>query len=121
MNLASRPAATRVDLQSIVWPAAVAIASERVVNGAPTAATLVLKDAPTHQLGLWRVSPGAFYTDHTGYSEYVHILEGAGQLIDEDGTATELKPGVTVLMREGWRGRWVVTESIIKVFTILHD
>ncbi|WP_336715242.1 cupin domain-containing protein [Arthrobacter sp. USHLN218] len=104
MNLASRFAATRVD-SSIVWPDPVPIAHERVLEGAPAAATLVLEDTPAYQLGLWRVSTGEFETDHTGYLEYIHILEGSGQLVDSDGTVTELEPGVTVLMRPGWKGR----------------
>ncbi|HEX2246168.1 MAG TPA: cupin domain-containing protein [Arthrobacter sp.] len=121
MNLASRFAATRVELATIVWPEPVMIPRERVLAGAPAAATLVLEETPTFQLGLWRVDAGEFVTDHTGYLEYVQILEGSGQLVDDDGTATVLEPGVTVLMHPGWKGRWVVTESIVKAYTIINS
>ena len=114
------PTATRLTLTDIDWPEAVAIAPERVLDGAPVASTVVVEDDPGHQLGLWRVSPGEFTTDHAGYVEYIHILEGCGRLIDEAGISTDLAPGVTVLMQPGWKGRWVVEQTITKVYTIVN-
>lgn len=113
--------AIRFEISAIEWPEDVAIAAERVLSGAPTASTFVIEDSPTHQVGLWRVTPGEFVTDHTGYMEYIHLLAGAGQLIDEDGVALELGPGVTVLMQPGWKGRWVVHETITKVYTVINS
>lgn len=112
--------ATRIATNTVEWPADEPIAPERIIQGAPVASTLVLQDTPTHQLGLWRVTPGEFVTDHSGYVEYVHVLGGAGQLIDDDGTVTELTEGTTVLMQPGWKGRWRVVETISKVFTVIY-
>ncbi|UOQ89149.1 cupin domain-containing protein [Agromyces endophyticus] len=113
--------ATRFEHSAIDWPDDVAIAADRVLKGTPTASTFVIEDASTHQLGLWRVTPGEFVTDHAGYLEYIHVLSGTGRLIDEGGVALDLGPGVTVLMQPGWRGRWVVHETITKAYTVINS
>lgn len=110
----------KINIAAIDWPETVEISAERVIAGTPTASTLVVEDEASHQLGLWRVSPGQFLTEHTGYLEYVHIISGSGQLIDRAGIVTELFPGTTVLMQPGWKGRWVVKETITKVYTIIN-
>lgn len=112
--------AEEINIRAIDWPEAVDIAADRVIAGTPTASTLVIEDAASHQLGLWRVSSGEFVTDHAGYLEYIHIVSGSGQLIDQVGMVTELSPGTTVLMQPGWKGRWVVKETITKVYTIIN-
>lgn len=101
------------------WPAAVPIAPERVLVGEPVASTLLLDDVDGYQLGLWQVTPGEFTTQHFGYLEYITVLSGAGRLIDDEGTITELAPGITVLMRPGWCGRWIVDETLTKAFTVI--
>ncbi|SJM64506.1 cupin domain-containing protein [Gulosibacter sp. 10] len=113
--------AIALSLNDVEWPAAEAIASDRVRSGSPEASTLVLHEGSGRQVGLWTVSPGEFTTDHTGYVEYVHIIQGRGRLVDEAGNAIELRPGITVLMESGWKGRWVVEEQITKSFTVLDD
>lgn len=117
----STPTATRIDLDSTRWPAAEDIAPGRVLTGRPSASTLILEDVNGRQLGLWRVTPGEFVTDHTGYLEYIHIISGSGTLIADDGHVTGLEPGVTVLMQPGWKGRWVVDQTITKVFTVVNS
>jgi uncharacterized cupin superfamily protein len=112
---------THVDTAQISWPAPVPIASERVITGQPKASTLVLEETPAHQLGLWQVSPGEFVTDHAGYVEYIHIISGSGQLVDNIGHTIDLAPGTTVLMQPGWKGRWIVHETITKVFTVIKS
>lgn len=112
--------ATRVAASSIDWPEPVAIADDRVLAGSPVARTLVLHDEPTHQMGMWNITAGEFTTDHVGYLEFIHIIDGKGQLIAEDGTTTDLESGVTVLMQPGWKGRWSVLDTITKVYTIAY-
>lgn len=113
--------ATRFTTDTLTWPEPAAIAPERILAGSPVASTVVLHDADGYQLGLWRVSEGSFVTDHAGYLEYIHILEGRGQLIDDEGTVAALEPGVTVLMNAGWKGRWVVEETIVKTYTMVNS
>lgn len=113
-------AAVRVDLASVDWPAQVAISEERVLNGEPSASTLVLEQTDAYELGLWRITPGEFTTRHDGYLEYITVIDGAGQLIDDNGTVTALRPGTTVMMQPGWHGRWVVTETLTKAYAVLN-
>ena len=111
--------AEQINLAAIDWPEHVAIPAERVIIGTPAASTVILDDTASHQLGLWQVTPGEFHTEHAGYLEYIHIAHGSGQLVDQSGLITELAPGITVLMQRGWKGRWIVTETITKVYTII--
>lgn len=116
----STATAEQIDIARADWPEPVEIAAERVIAGTPVASTLVLEDGASYQLGLWRVTSGEFHTDHAGYLEYIHIVTGSGQLVDQAGAVTELSPGKTVLMQPGWKGRWLVNETITKVYTIIN-
>lgn len=117
----SRFDATRLVANDVEWPSPVAIAAERVLAGAPAASTFVLEDSPRAQFGLWRVTAGEFVTEHAGYTEFIQVLDGQGELIDDDGRILELRPGTTVLMQPGWKGRWKVRDTITKVYTILNS
>lgn len=112
---------TRIHASEVTWPEPVAIAPERVLDGSPTASTIVLQDGGSYQVGLWRVSEGSFVTDHAGYLEYIHILDGSGQLVDDNGIVTHLEGGTTVLMQPGWKGRWVVEKTITKTYTTVNS
>jgi uncharacterized cupin superfamily protein len=110
-----------VDSDRIQWPAFVAVPQAKVLSGAPETSTHVLRDTPKAQMGLWRVTPGAFSTDHAGYVEFVHIIGGSGRLVSEHGAVTELRAGSTALLPEGWRGRWEIDATLTKSFTIIRD
>ena len=110
-----------VDLDAVDWPEMELYPEHKILAGAPSAATVLLGDTGNCQMGLWRVTAGSFSTDHVGYIEFVHILSGSGRLVRDDGTVTELRPGTTVFMETGWKGRWEVDEPLAKVFTILHQ
>lgn len=99
------------------WPAPEPVAAERVVGGSPETQSLSLLRSSGVDAGLWRVTPGAFTTVHDGYAEYVQIMEGQGDLVHDDGTVTPLSPGSVVLMEPGWRGRWVIRETLVKAYT----
>lgn len=111
---------TRIELSNTDWPAAEAIASHRVLNGAPEASTFVTSSLPTGETGLWRVSEGEFTTAHSGYVEHIHIIEGEGELVHENGEVIALGPGVTVTMEDGWTGRWVIRKPLVKAYAVLN-
>lgn len=112
--------AVRIDTADIPWPEWVALPAERVLAGNPLTSTVVVDEAAGRELGLWKSQPGAFATDHVGYIEYGHILSGSGRIIDDAGTVTELGPDITVFMPLGWKGKWVIDETIVKAYTIIE-
>jgi uncharacterized cupin superfamily protein len=102
------------------WPEAESIAVSRVISGAPAAQTVVTATTAAGETGFWRVTQGEFTTAHEGYIEFFHIVEGEGELVHDDGTVLALAPGVTVTMDDGWCGRWVVREPLVKTYAILR-
>jgi uncharacterized cupin superfamily protein len=86
--------------------------------GNPAAALLAMYDDTQHQMGIWESSPGEFPSDHTGYVEFCHVLEGEADVIGDDGTAWSVGPGSSLVIPDGWTGRWVVRSTVRKVFAI---
>jgi len=107
------------EISSISWPADQRIAEHRVLSGTPGASTVVMHRDPNSELGLWRVSPGEFTTIHSGYTEFISISSGRGQLIHDDGTVLELGPGTVAVLNDGWSGRWVIERTLIKSYAIV--
>jgi uncharacterized cupin superfamily protein len=101
------------------WPTAVAIPPQRILSGSPAASLIVLSASSGSELGLWRVTEGEFTTAHDGYVEFITILSGDGELVHDDGTVTVLGPGVVMWMADGWTGRWIVREPIVKSYTTI--
>lgn len=102
------------------WPQPQEIPTDRVITGAPAAQTLVTASTATGESGLWRVTEGEFTTVHDGYVEFIHIVEGEGDLVHDDGTVWPLTPGTTITMVDGWRGRWVIRRPLVKTYAILR-
>ena len=92
-----------------------------VLDGDPHALVRELYGEGTGRSGLWEVTPGAFVAENDGFAEYMHILEGRGTVLSDDGSTLELRPGVKFIASSGWRGRWVVTETIRKIYVIWTD
>ena len=92
-----------------------------VLDGDPHALVRHLYGDGAAQSGLWEVTPGTFAAENDGFAEYMHILEGRGKVLSDDGSSLELRPGVKFIARSGWRGRWVVTETIRKIYVIWTD
>jgi len=111
---------TSQDLAQVIWPELAPVQADRIIHGTPSTATVVMLDTPAHTMGLWKVTPGAFETNHAGYIEFIHVISGTGRLVSEAGVITELKAGTTSLMPEDWKGRWEVDETLTKVFTIIE-
>lgn len=110
----------RIEFSNTDWPAAEAIAVHRVLSGSPEAATVVTATLPTGETGLWRVTEGEFTTAHSGYVEHIHIIEGEGQLVHDNGDVIPLSPGTTVTMDDGWKGRWVIRKTLVKAYAVLN-
>ena len=46
------------------------------------------------------------------------MLEGDATITSDDGTTLELRPGVSFVTPDGWKGRWRVRESVRKLYVI---
>lgn len=82
-----------------------------------TAASL-WSDAGT-DAGIWECEPGEFTADRSGGTEVCHVISGAATVVGDDGTQADVGPGSLLVLPKGWRGRWVVTETIRKTYVIV--
>lgn len=89
-----------------------------VREGDPAAAYNELYADGTVEIGVWEVTPGEFAGDKLGASEVMYVLEGDATITSEDGTTLELRPGVSFVTPDGWRGRWKVREKVRKLYVI---
>lgn len=110
-------ATTAQNYHDVTWPAFEAIPAERVISGSPEAATVEVTGGDLAQSGFWRVTPGAFATVRSGYIEYIHILEGTGRLVSDDGEVVDLRPGTSVFIPDGYSGRWEIDTTLSKAYT----
>ena len=88
--------------------------------GEPYESWHVIHDDGRAEVGIWQVTPGSFHGDKTGVYESMHFVAGAGTITDTDGVVTEIHPGVVMFCRDGWSGRWDVTETVRKTYTIVR-
>jgi uncharacterized protein len=89
-----------------------------VVAGEPRASVLELYRDDVVEFGVWEVTPGEFAGENAGFAEQMHVLCGEATVSSEDGATVELRPGVSFIARAGWRGRWVVRETVRKLYVI---
>lgn len=61
---------------------------------------------------------GRFPGKKEGINEMMHLLAGRATITDEDGTEHELSAGSMFIVMDGWRGEWVVHETVRKVYAI---
>jgi uncharacterized protein len=87
--------------------------------GEPYESWRVISDDGQVEIGIWQVTPGSFRGETKGIDEFMHIVAGAGTITAADGSITELRPGVLLFRADGWSGRWSVTETIRKTYTIV--
>lgn len=93
-------------------------AAEQVVVGAPTSGWLVLTDLDGVEVGVWQMTPGMI-TD-TEADEVFCVVAGRGmvEFLDPVADPVELRPGVLVRLRSGWRTRWTITETLRKIAVV---
>lgn len=81
--------------------------------------TLDVWAAGTLSTGVWECGPGEFTADRSTNTEVCQIISGYGTVTGEDGTAADIGPGSLLVLPRGWRGTWVVRETIRKSFVIV--
>ncbi|MFU8850420.1 cupin domain-containing protein [Micromonospora sp. SL1-18] len=108
-----------VDLNDVPWPELQP--DPRAVVGDPQTRTITLVDSGNHEAGLWECTPGEFASDHRGYIEFIHVIDGDADLVGDDGSVVTLAPGTIVTIPDGWSGRWRVRRTVVKSFAIIRD
>lgn len=81
--------------------------------------TLDVWTADALSTGVWECGPGEFTADRSTNTEVCQIISGYGTVTGEDGTAADIGPGSLVVLPRGWRGTWVIRETIRKSFVIV--
>jgi uncharacterized cupin superfamily protein len=71
--------------------------------------------------GVWECEPGEFTAVREDFAEVCHILAGRATVTGEDGTSAELAPGSFLILPRGWRGTWVVHETIRKTYVMIEQ
>jgi len=92
------------------------IPADWIVSGAPRARMAELsrsRDGAAVSV-VWDCTAGEFDW-RFGVDEWVHILEGAVEVQDEDGHWSELTPGSVALFRAGVVSRWRVRDYVRKI------
>ena len=71
-------------------------------------------------MGVWECEPGTFTAFRDGYDETCVVVSGSATVTGEDGTVTEVGPGTILATPKGWRGTWVVHETVRKIYNIMY-
>lgn len=88
-----------------------------VTAGSPTTGTLPLSDEAGVELGVWEITAGVV-TDIEADEVFV-VLSGRGLVELEDGSSIALGAGTVVRLRAGDRTRWIVHETLRKIYVLL--
>lgn len=100
------------------WPFDNPASDYQIKEGSPRASGRIDIGGPGHttRYGIWRCTKGVFDCTEQG-DELMTILSGRCTLTDHTyNTVTELRPGDTVMSRDGSRVTWDVHEDLVKVF-----
>ncbi|MDX1871136.1 cupin domain-containing protein [Mycolicibacterium sp. 120266] len=81
--------------------------------------TLDVWSAGALSTGVWECGPGEFTADRSTNTEVCQIISGYGTVTGEDGAAADIGPGSLLVLPRGWRGTWVIRETIRKSFVIV--
>jgi uncharacterized cupin superfamily protein len=87
--------------------------------GEPYESWHVVSDDGRVEIGVWEVTPGTVHGTKEGVYETMHFVAGAGTITADDGTVSEIRPGVFMLCPDGWSGTWDVRETVRKAYTIV--
>jgi uncharacterized cupin superfamily protein len=81
--------------------------------------TLPLFDAAGVELGVWEITSG-IVTDVEADEVFV-VLSGRGRVEFDDDSSIALAAGTVVRLRAGDRTRWIVYETLRKIYVLLPD
>lgn len=88
-------------------------------TGQTESALEVWESTTNASVGLWECEPGEFTAVRDDYAEVCQILSGSASVHGDDGISTEVSAGSLLILPLGWRGRWIVRETIRKTYVLL--
>ena len=110
---------TFVQVQSVDIPLE-PVAPELSVAGEPRQGAVDFADVAGADVGIWEMTPGT--ADDVEVDEIFVVIAGAATVtfLDTDETI-ELSPGSLCRLTAGQRTRWVVTETLRKVYVVSSE
>jgi uncharacterized protein len=90
------------------------------ISGEPLESLMELYDDGQVQVGIWECTPGVFTSRRDGYDEFMQFLAGNGVIYGDDGVEHRVTPGASILLRDGWSGRWEIDQTVRKAYTIIR-
>lgn len=72
--------------------------------------------------GIWSGTAGAWRIDFpAGQFEFFHVLSGIGAIVPDEGERKPFGPGDAVMVPEGFRGVFEVTEKVTKQYMFVQN
>lgn len=95
------------------------VAADRLVEGAPLTRTTIAYEDAEHRtfVGEWSADIGAWRVKYEEF-EFCHVLEGACELVGDDGVTQKFRVGDSFVIERGFTGVWRVTAAMKKRFVI---
>ena len=92
------------------------VSMEPVVSGAPFAREDVILDEAGGFFAVWACDAGIYPRVKDKRGSFMYLLDGAGTIVDDDGTTHELTPDSVLILPFGWSGHWNITKTVRKVY-----
>lgn len=97
------------------------IAADRLIEGEPVATTrLDFQRGDKTFAGEWSAGVGAWRVSYEEW-EFCHVLEGACELVSDDGPAQRYEAGDSFVIEPGFKGVWRVLAPMKKRFFVRYD
>jgi hypothetical protein len=93
------------------------IAAERLLEGAPMTRTCIDYERDGVFAGEWSADTGAWRVAYDEW-EFCHLLEGACELVPDDGAVQQFSAGDSFVIEPGFRGVWRVLSPMRKRFVV---
>jgi len=79
----------------------------------------VWEAGPHTSAGVWECDPGEFTSVRDAFAEVCHIISGSATIRGDDGTSVDIAAGSLLVLPLGWRGTWVIHETIRKTYVLV--
>jgi uncharacterized cupin superfamily protein len=87
-----------------------------VAGGTQVAHEDVIADTGQEFFAVWACDAGVYPRVKDRRGSFMYLLNGAGQIVDADGTSHELAGNSILILPFGWSGHWNITQTVRKVY-----